>query len=174
MDARNLLFEALRPRFAPMFRRIRANPIWRSREGRAWTFDDLEQETFLIVCELIRVWKGGDTIVGHFFARLPWRLRDVLRRWTRPARLDKPGLPIGLPVDDVTDLVQVQAVLERVFQGLPGRDANVLRMRVIEGLSDEKIGARLGVNPRTIRRWRQQAYPQAQAIYLAEKATTPS
>jgi DNA-directed RNA polymerase specialized sigma24 family protein len=46
--------------------------------------------------------------------------------------------------------------------------ADVLRMRVIDGLTDEEIAARLGVNARTIRRWRRGAYLQAKAIYFGE------
>lgn len=167
--ARNLIFETLEPRFTPIFRRIQWTPAWREREGRSWTFDDLEQEAFPLVCDLIQSWKGGEAgIVGYIFSRLPWRLRDVLRRWSAVGKHELPMLPIGLPADDATDLAEVRAVLEAVFARLPPEFTEVLHLRAIEGLRDEAIAERLGIHVRTVRRRRHAAYAQAKAIYLGE------
>ncbi|CAN5380239.1 hypothetical protein BH09CHL1_BH09CHL1_37140 [soil metagenome] len=166
-SARNTIFEVLRPRFAPIFWRIRWSSLWREREGRSWLSEDLEQEAFFIVCDLIESWRGGENgIVGYLFSRLPWRLRDVLRKWTAPVRHESPSLPVGLKADDVTDLVEIRVVLESVFERLPAELAEVLRMRAFDGLRDEEIAARLSMSVRTIRRRRFAAYRQARAIYL--------
>jgi RNA polymerase sigma factor (sigma-70 family) len=166
-SARNTIFEVLRPRFAPIFWRIRMSPIWREREGRSWLFEDLEQEAFLVVCDLIEEWHGGENgFVGYLFSRLPWRLRDVLRTWAIPSKHESPSLPIGLHADDATDLVEIRVVLESVFERLPPELAEVLRMRVFGGLRDKEIAARLDVDVRTIRRRRIAAYRRARALYL--------
>lgn len=167
--ARNAIYEALRPRFTPIFWRIRSSWIWREREGRSWLFEDLEQESFLIVCELIQDWKGGETgIVGYILSRLPWRLRDVLRRWIAAIKHEAPSLPIGLPADDVTDPAEIRVVLESVFGRLSHDLAEVLYLRAFDGLRDEEIALRLRVNVRTVRRRRHAGYRQARAIYLGD------
>lgn len=167
-EARNTIYLVLQPRLKPIFWRIRFSVLWRDREGRSWTFDDLEQEAFLIVCDLIDRWPGGESIAGYLFTRIPWRLRDVLRRWSLTVKHEGPMLPIGLPADDAIDIAEVRAVLEDIFRQLPPNAAEILRLRVIEGLRDEEIARRLGVNVRTVRRRRQTAYRLARAVYLGE------
>lgn len=167
-QARNAIYLVLQPRFGPIFWRIRSSVLWREREGRSWTFEDLEQEAFLIACELIENWPGGNGIAGYLFIRLPWRLRDTLRRWSLTAKHEGPMLPIGLPADDAIDVAEVRMELEDIFRRLSGSAAEVLRMRVVDGLRDEAIAERLGVSVRTVRRRRQSAYRLARAIYLGE------
>jgi RNA polymerase sigma factor (sigma-70 family) len=165
--ARNTIFEVLRPRFAPIFWRIQLSSLWSKHEGRSWLFEDLEQEAFLIVCDLIENWRGGESgIVGWLFSRLPWRLRDVLRTWTLSMKHESPSLPIGLEGDDATDMVEIRLVLESVFNRLPAHLAEILQMRVFAGLSDREIAVRLEWSVRTVRRRRYAAYRQARAIYL--------
>lgn len=167
VNARNRIYEVLQPRLTPIFLKIRSSSLWREREGRSWTFDDLEQEAFLIVCDLIAEWTGAERgIVGFIFSRLPWRLRDVLRRWSVVAKYERPTLPVGLPADDATDLAEVRVVLEGIFARLPAEAAEVLHLRAIEGLRNEGIAERLGVTVRTVIRRRHAAYRLAKAIYL--------
>lgn len=159
LAARNALYLALRPAMEPMLGRLRRSEEWRRREGRAWTWDDLAQETFPIFCTMLAEWDpASDGFAGYCFRLFGWRLRDTLRVWSVPERHATAGLR-ALPAagaDDL-DVAETRLLLERLLTALPAADAEVARLRLGEGLADAAIAVRLGVPPRTVRRRRARA-----------------
>lgn len=163
--ARNALFLALWPRCDPLFNGIRRNDFWRSREGRAWTFDDLEQEAFPIFCDLVERWSGAEPrFAGYFFARLRWRLHDVLRRWN--------VAPVAEVVDDELldhrfdeqDQVELRIVIATLFNALIERDREIIERRVIDGETDADLATAFGVSLMTARRRRREAFARAREV----------
>ena len=153
--ARNALYLALLPRITSSIRTLRYSGNWSGSEGRSWFFDDLEQETFLIFCELLDEWNPEPPrFAGYFFSRLPWRLRDRLRAWSTTTRRESRPLPLDALCDDIADPALVRAMLESLLAAIDPDDAAVLRLRFIDGLREREIALALGVTTRTVRRRR--------------------
>jgi DNA-directed RNA polymerase specialized sigma24 family protein len=154
--ARNTIYLALRPAMAPTLDRLRRTEPWRSREGRSWTWEDVAQETFPIVCRMIAVWPADDPgFAAYFFGRFGWRVRDVLRAWDRAERA-LPG-PGDAASDADLDHAETTLLLEEMLAELDPLDAAIMRRRVLDGATDRETGAALGLAARTVRRRRVRA-----------------
>jgi RNA polymerase sigma factor (sigma-70 family) len=166
--ARNALFLALWPRCAPVLNGVRRNYVWRAVEGRSWTFEDLEQESFLIFCDLVERWSGAEPrFAGYFFSRYRWRVFDALRKWTAAPRRET-AIDDAYPVaTDETDAIELRLVIAELFAGLSERDRQLLEWRVIDGHTDAEMASALGVSLKTVRRRRQETFARAQACLLA-------
>ena len=163
--ARNGLFLALWPRCVPMLGAIRRSDRWRAREGRAWTFDDVEQEAFPIFCELVAQWRSDqDRFAGYFFTRFRFRLTDLLRSWTIPIRAvaSLPGELDLVAGEDQAD--EPRLLIDTLFAALSDRDRRLLAQRIVEGRTDAEIAAANGVSVKTVRRWRTAAFARARAL----------
>ena len=153
--ARNALYLALLPRIASSIRKLRYSGNWNSSEGRSWLFDDLEQETFLIYCDLLDEWNPEPPrFAGYFFSRLPWRLRDRLRAWSTTTQRESQPLPLDALCDDIADPAIVRVMIESLLAAIDPDDAAVLRLRFIDGMREREIAIALGVSTRTVRRRR--------------------
>jgi RNA polymerase sigma factor (sigma-70 family) len=172
LAARNGLFLALWPRCAPLLGAIRRSDRWRAREGRAWTFDDVEQEAFPIFCELVAEWRGDqDRFAGYFFTRFRFRLTDLLRSWTIPIRAVSPlsgELDVIAGKDQTGEL---RLLIDSLFASLGERDRRILVQRIIEGRTDAEIAAANGVSVKTVRRWRKAAFARAQVLLRESRET---
>ena len=157
-DARNALYLALRPRIAASIRKLRYSGNWERVEGRSWLFEDLEQEAFLISCELIDQWNPEPPrFAGYFFSHLPWRLRDRLRSWSVTTVRESAALPLDVLSDDITDAAVLRQMLESLLATIAPADALVLKLRFINGMSDAVAARELGICTRTVRRRRMRA-----------------
>jgi RNA polymerase sigma factor (sigma-70 family) len=157
-EARDLLWRAFGPRLEPALRRCgrtTRQPHWARRDGRPWELDDLRQEAWRVFAELVEGWNEEGSFVPYATAYFPWRLRDAMRRLEPPrraaplsyaARLAAAGSGVRDAEDD--------ALLTWLAASLPPRDADLLRMRVVEGATGADIACRLGVSRKTVsRRW---------------------
>ena len=154
-DARNALYLALRPRIAASIRKLRYSGNWERVEGRSWLFEDLEQEAFLIFCELADQWNPEPPrFAGYFFSHLPWRLRDRLRSWSATTVRESAALPLDVLTDDIADAAVMRETLEAMLAVIAPTDAQVLRLRFIDGMSDIAAARELGICTRTVRRRR--------------------
>jgi RNA polymerase sigma factor (sigma-70 family) len=144
---------------------IRMQDRWRVRAGRSWTFDDVEQEAFLIFCDLVDGWRSDEPrFAGYFFTRFRWRLTDLLWRWSRPARAE---LPLNYALHAQSDgdqAAELRLLIDSVFGSLTVRDRQVLTWRIVDGHTDAEIAAACGVSVKTVRRWRTGAFARAQAV----------
>jgi RNA polymerase sigma factor (sigma-70 family) len=151
--ARNALYLALLPRISSSIRKLRYSGNWSRCEGRSWFFDDLEQEAFLIFCELVEEWNPKPPrFAGYFFSRLPWRLRDRLRTWGSTTLRESQPLPLDALCDDIADPAIVRVMIETLLAAIDPDHADVLRLRYIDGLREREIAFRLGITTRTVRR----------------------
>jgi RNA polymerase sigma factor (sigma-70 family) len=155
IDARNALYLALRPRIASSIRKLRFSGNWERVEGRSWLFEDLEQEAFLIFCELTNQWNPEPPrFAGYFFSHLPWRLRDRLRSWSATTVREAAALPLDVLTDDIAEAAVMREMLDAMLATIPPADALVLRLRFINGMSDAVVARELGICTRTVRRRR--------------------
>jgi RNA polymerase sigma factor (sigma-70 family) len=158
LDARNALYLALRPRIAASIRKLRYSGNWDRVEGRSWLFEDLEQEAFLIFCELTGQWNPEPPrFAGYFFSHLPWRLRDKLRSWSAATARESATLPLDVLSDDIADAAVQREMLEAILATIDPADALVLRLRFINGMSEAAVAHELGICTRTVRRRRVRA-----------------
>jgi len=158
IDARNALYLALRPRIAASIRKLRYSGNWERVEGRSWLFEDLEQEAFLIFCELTNQWNPEPPrFAGYFFSHLPWRLRDRLRSWSATTVRESASLPLDVLTDDIADAAVMREMLDAKLATIAPADALVLRLRFINGMSDAAAARELGICTRTVRRRRTRA-----------------
>jgi RNA polymerase sigma factor (sigma-70 family) len=166
IDARNALYLALRPRIAASIRKLRFSGNWERVEGRSWFFEDLEQEAFLIFCELIIQWKPEPPrFAGYFFSHLPWRLRDRLRSWSATTVRESAALPLDVLTDDIAEAAVMREMLNAILAMIAPADALVLRLRFIDGMSDAAAARELGICTRTVRRRRVRALRAIRASF---------
>lgn len=164
-SARNALYLALRPRIASSIRKLRYSGNWSGSEGRSWFFDDLEQEAFLIFCELVEEWNPEPPrFAGYFFSRLPWRLRDRLRSWSGTTLRATQPLPLDALCDDIADPAIVRVMLESLLAAIDSDEADVLRLRFIDGMREREIAIALGISTRTVRRRKTQGMAAIRAL----------
>lgn len=162
--ARNALYLALLPRIAGSIRKLRYSGNWNRAEGRSWFFDDLEQETFLIFCELVEEWKPEPPrFAGYFFSHLPWRLRDRLRAWSSTTLRESQPLPLDALCDDIADPAIVRVMIESLLAAIDPNHAAVVRLRFIDGLREREIARALGISTRTVRRRKMEGMVAIQA-----------
>jgi RNA polymerase sigma factor (sigma-70 family) len=158
IDARNALYLALRPRIAASIRKLRYSGNWERVEGRSWLFEDLEQEAFLIFCELTNQWNPEPPrFAGYFFSHLVWRLRDRLRSWSATTVRESAALLLDVLTDDIADAAVMREMLDAKLATIAPADALVLRLRFINGMSDAAAARELGICTRTVRRRRTRA-----------------
>lgn len=141
--ARNALYEA----FAFKIERF-ARRCARRATLHACELADVEQEAFLVFCELVRRWQGKSSFAGYFFTWFPAMLSQAI------ARLEH-GRPAGtLALDDADPAAAPDPALLLVddIVGLSERELLVLELRVTAGLQLREIAALLGCHPRTVRR----------------------
>ncbi len=152
--ARNALYFALEPkiiRFAARFRR----PAWAS--GRAWDYEDVRQEAFVVFADLVAGWPDEGAFAPYFLDLFPRRLGGAVRLLDGP-RPDPAvhGVGGGLTTlqDDEGVATATTALLVELTEGLDPIDARILLWRVRDRASFGEIAARLRLNRRTVgRRW---------------------
>ena len=141
--ARNTLYEAFAFKIERFARRCARRATLHACEPA-----DVEQEAFLVFCELVQRWQGKASFAGYFFTWFPEMLRQAI------ARLEH-GRPAGtLALDDVDPAAAPEPALLLVddIVSLSERELLVLELRVTAGLQLREIAALLGCHPRTVRR----------------------
>ncbi len=145
---RNDLYRVLGFKIERFVRRYR----YRVRQLAVCEVADVEQEAFLVFCDIVDRWPGQESFLGYFFSRFPWRLAravDVLERgWsaTRVVPLDEIAEPAPPPdPDDALLLAEIGANLEP-------RERTVLELRIGYNLRVREIARILGLHTRTIHR----------------------
>ncbi len=128
------------------------------RDGRLWDGEDLVQEGFVILVDLVAAWPGGDSFGSYFFAHFPWRLQEAARRLFDPRGREVVGhvaeTRLTLLQDGSAAAAEALAQLEAIAAALPPSDADLLRWRLRDGEAFAPIALRLGVDRRTVyRRW---------------------
>lgn len=121
---------------------------------------DLVHEAYLRLIDQNRInWESR----SHFFAIAAQLMRRILIDHARARNAEKrpkPGLkvplsdlPIGIECQ-TTELLALDEALDRL-EALDPRQARIVEMRFIAGLSEEEIAQALGVSVRTVKRdWR--------------------
>jgi RNA polymerase sigma factor (sigma-70 family) len=114
--------------------------------------DDVEQEAYLVFCDLLDSWPGEESFPGYFFSRFPWRLAravDVAERGWSASRL----LPL-LETDDAVPPLDPEDhfTLAEVGAMLDERHRLVLDLYIGHGLRLAEVARVLGVHRRTVDR----------------------
>ena len=114
--------------------------------------EDVEQEAYLVFCDLLDTWPGEESFPGYFFSRFPWRLAravDVAERGWSASRL----LPL-LETDDTIPPLDPEDhfTLTEVGAMLDERHRLVLELYIGHGLRLAEIARVLGVHRRTVDR----------------------
>src|SRR6185312_8268414 len=68
-QVRNALYQALAFKIERFVRRYR----YRVRQLAVCEVADVEQEAFLVFCDIVDRWPGQESFLGYFFSRFPWR-----------------------------------------------------------------------------------------------------
>ncbi|MDW8060786.1 MAG: sigma-70 family RNA polymerase sigma factor [Thermomicrobium sp.] len=149
--------DALYRRFEPFLERVAARLA-----SRHWVrlaeLDDVRHEGFVVFCELLTDWAERGSFAGYLFAHFESRLARALRRFEgTPPRLGKsspragrrPSALLAPPVrEDERDLLAAVEFLE----SLDPVDRALVEL-LAAGYGPSEAAARLGVAPRTLRRW---------------------
>lgn len=159
-EARDALYAALGPKLDAMLGRCRGL-AWSSagprRDGLPWELDDLAQESYLALVELLDAWPGDGPVGPYLLAHLPWRIRTAWRRLAAPHRRQAPlhAIDDDRLADGSAAAEEALVRLEAVAATLPPPDGDLLLLRIRDGRSPAAIGRRLGLTRRTVdRRWR--------------------
>ncbi|CAA9555467.1 MAG: hypothetical protein AVDCRST_MAG49-2875 [uncultured Thermomicrobiales bacterium] len=122
----------------------------------AWDADDVAQEAYLVLVELIDGWPGGESFVAYFLSRFPWRLRDAVRRLAGPRPVSAPpdDSALTLVVDGSAAAETARALLGTLAADLPEPDRTILWRHIGEGERFGVIATSLHLDRRTVnRRW---------------------
>lgn len=153
--ARNALYEVFAFKTARFARQVAQRTDLHACEPA-----DVEQEAFLVFCELVRRWRGVSSFAGYYFSWFPTMLRQAVARLEhgRPAGtqpVDADDQVVGAVADDLR-LLLVDSTVD-----LSERERAVLELRVTAGLRMTEIAALLDCNPRTVRRILQRVQARA-------------
>ncbi|MDI3341764.1 MAG: sigma-70 family RNA polymerase sigma factor [Sphaerobacter sp.] len=148
--ARNALYRALGYKIYRFVRRYR----YRTDRLVICDLEDVAQEAFVVLCDLVAAWPGQESFLGYFFSRFPWRLAraiDVAERGWSAARLT--------PLDDLETARTLAPVdpddlfaLAEIGAGLDPRDRVVLELHIGYRLHLREVAHLLGVHPQTVYR----------------------
>lgn len=147
-QTRNALYQALSFKIERFVHRYR----YRVRQLAICEVSDVEQEAFLVFCDVVDHWPGEESFLGYFFSRFPWRLAravDVLERgWsaTRMAPLNE--IAEAAPPPDPSDAL----LLAEAGATLKPRERTILELRIGYNLQVREIAKLLGLHSRTIQR----------------------
>ncbi len=145
-DALAALSTSLEPKISRFVRRYRG---W---DRASWDANDVSQEAYLALADLVEQWGGVGPFVPYFFACYRFRLRDAVRRLDGPARLRQVSLSEDWMGDHAGDAFTA-AELRADLAALSPADRALLAWR-IEGERFTAMADRLGVTRRTVhRRW---------------------
>ena len=150
------LFDAVYKELHRLARRY----MLRERTGHSLQATALVHEVYLRLIDQTRVnWENR----SHFFAIAARLMRRILVDHARAKKAGKrpqadrqislTDLPLGVEVQTV-ELLALDEALEQL-ETIDSRQARIVEMRFIAGLSEEEIACALGVNVRTVKReWR--------------------
>jgi RNA polymerase sigma factor (sigma-70 family) len=169
-QARDDLYRALGYKIERFVRRYR----FRSDRLVICEPDDVEQEAYLVFCDLIDAWPGEDSFPGYFFSRFPWRLAravDVAERGWSASRL----LPLTEFGESIPPLDQEDHfTLAEVGASLEERDRNVLELHIGHGMRLAEVARVLGVHRRTVDRCWARIRESVRVAWLAPDTPPPS
>ena len=144
--ARNALYR----RFEPFCERVAGRLA-----GQHWVrlaeLDDVRHEGFVVFCELVADWPESGSFAGYVFAHFAPRLARALRRFegARPAqRVHRAGTRARRPAPAGAD----ELAASELLAGLDPADRALVEL-LLAGFRPGEAAARLGVTPRTVRRW---------------------
>jgi DNA-directed RNA polymerase specialized sigma24 family protein len=162
-DARADLWEELAPAIGRVVgaaaRRARAaGPAGPLRDGRPWDAEDLGQEAFPIVVDLLAAWDGERPVVPYLLGHLPWRLRSVWRAMVARHRAEAVPPDARLRLQHLADgsaaADEAIALLEALAADLPPLDRAILLRHLRDGEPLRAVARGLGLDRRTVtRRW---------------------
>lgn len=149
MAARDHLYAAFAPSINRLAHRF-GGPGWGA--GAVWDVDDLIQEGYLIFLDLVDGWPGGESFVAYALGRLPWRIRNAVRRFNGP----RPALATGARIDHLADesaaAAEAVVLLEELASSLPRPGGDILLWRIRDSETAVTIALRLGIDRRTVTR----------------------
>lgn len=147
-QTRNALYQALSFKIERFVHRYR----YRVRQLAVCEVSDVEQEAFLVFCDVVDHWPGEESFLGYFFSRFPWRLAraiDVLERgWSATRMIPLDEIAEAAPPPDPADAL----LLAEVGATLEPRERTILELRIGYNLQVREIAKLLGLHSRTIQR----------------------
>ena len=132
---------------------VRCDPVTGSSADPAIEPSDVEQQAFVVFCELVFTWNERGSFSAYIFAYFRWRLSDAIRRMSDPRERRSSGGPPSIHLTDGSHAAaESVALLEALAAQFPDRQALVLLLRVRDGLAWHTIAERAGVDIRTVQR----------------------
>lgn len=164
-EARNALYMQERShlgRLAGRARRYLRNASWAYAEPPI-THEDIEQQAFIIFCELLYAWEPEEQTFRAFLAkRMPGRLMHYVRDSLGPRRIYSPGREAAQVIDEERAAERAEApagrepwddVAKRLhLEGLPYRLRTALMLRYWDDLPSGEIAERTGRSRRSVNR----------------------
>src|SRR5829696_164795 len=150
--ARNALYAAFRPRLDHwVWRAMRS--CSRSSADPAIEPSDIQQQAFVVFCDLVLVWNKRGSFSAYVFAYFRWRLSDAIRRMSDPPERRSTAGPPSIHLTDGSHAAaESVALLEALAELFSDRQALVLLLRVRDGLAWHTIAERAGADIRTVQR----------------------
>jgi RNA polymerase sigma factor (sigma-70 family) len=151
-DARNALYAAFRPRLDHwVWRAMRS--CSRSSADPAIEPADIQQQAFIVFCDLVLTWNEGGSFSAFVISHFRWRLSDAIRRMSDPRERRSTAGPPSIHLTDGSHAAAESLVLlEALAAQFPGRQATVLLHRLRDGLPWHTIAEQAGVDIRTVQR----------------------
>ena len=127
-----------------------------------WDAEDLLHEAFLRAMESLGTfeWRGNGSWRNFILTIARHCIQDALKRKSRmDVRFTRGSSEEGLRSSEVIDpkqahpeMISDRDSVEAVLGRMPPSDARLLRLKVLESLSDEQIAVRIGKSPETTRK----------------------
>ncbi|MGA8728038.1 MAG: sigma-70 family RNA polymerase sigma factor [Terracidiphilus sp.] len=142
-------------------RRIARNYMYNERADHSLQPTALVHEAYLRLCKMQSVdWQNR----SHFLAVSAHTMRRILVDHARAKHAEKRGLEwnqvsievgeLSAAAESIVNIVELDEALGRL-ETFDQRQAKIVEMRFFGGLSEDEIGAELGISERTVKRdWR--------------------
>lgn len=130
------------------------------------TREDIEQEALLVILQCLKDGVPDE----HIFNKVRTHLHNLTRR-PEPRQLGDRDLRVVDPqgedhVDDLDDADEYDATIAPYLNLVTPRQAEVLRLTYVDGLSDDEIAERLGVKRCAVHRYRSDGLARIRAAVV--------
>jgi len=150
--ARDAVYAALAPRLD-----VIVHSVYRRCDERATDpaieLDDLRQEGYLILVDLVERWQGDATVCEHVLSRFHWRLRAAYTAMSGTGTRGTTDLTEIVGPESIEEAAEADAGPLRLLTAcLPERQRAIVLLRIVGGYRQRQVAEALDIGRSTLAR----------------------
>ena len=150
--ARDAVYAALAPRLDVIVRSVYRRCDERATDP-AIELDDLRQEGYLILVDLVERWQGDATVCEHVLSRFHWRLRAAYTAMSGTGTRGTTDLTEIVGPESIEEAAEADAGPLRLLTAcLPERQRAIVLLRIVGGYRQRQVAEALDIGRSTLAR----------------------